>query len=83
MIVRNDLGDSIAKVDFDATGVHVGDAAQRQQAYLLRWEPTYLKGAYFTLQYIHFSKHYADFDPTSLTENTKDTSRSCCQRIGT
>ena len=71
VIVRNDLGDSIAKVDFDATGVHVGDAAQRQQAYLLRWEPTYLKGAYFTLQYIHFSKHYADFDPTSLTGKYK------------
>jgi outer membrane receptor for Fe3+-dicitrate len=71
VIVRNDLGDSIAKVDFDATGVHVGDAAQRQQAYLLRWEPTYLKGAYFTLQYIHFAKHYADFDPTSLTGKYK------------
>lgn len=67
VIVRNDLGDSIAKVNFDAIGVHVGDAAQKQMAFLIRWEPTCLKGAYFSMQYINFGKHYADFDPTSLT----------------
>ena len=71
VIVRNDLGDSIAKVDFDATGVHVGDAAQQQVALLMRWEPTYLKGAYFTAQYIRFAKHYADFDPTALRGDYK------------
>jgi hypothetical protein len=71
VIVRNDLGDSIAKVDFDATGVHVGDAAQQQVAVLMRWEPTYLKGAYFTAQSIRFSKDYADFDPTALTGKYK------------
>lgn len=65
-IVRNDAGDSIGAVNFNANGVHVGDAAQNQVTVLLRYEPTYLKGAYFTWQYIRFGKHFADFDPTVL-----------------
>jgi hypothetical protein len=64
--VRNDAGDSIGQFSFDATGVHVGDAAQNQVAGLIRWEPTYLKGAYFSLQYVYFGKHFADFEPIAL-----------------
>jgi outer membrane receptor for Fe3+-dicitrate len=64
--VRNDAGDSIGQFSFDAAGVHVGDAAQNQVAGLIRWEPTYLKGAYFSLQYVYFGKHFADFEPIAL-----------------
>lgn len=64
--IRDDAGDSIGQFNFDATGVHVGDAAQNQIAGLIRWEPTYLKGAYFSLQYVNFGKHFADFEPIAL-----------------
>lgn len=66
-IIENDVGDSVGFVDFDATGVHVGDAAQNQWAWTLRWEPTLLKGAYISAQYVYFWKHFADFDPLALT----------------
>ncbi len=72
-IVRNDAGDSIGAVDFDANGVHVGDAAQNQVSLMFRWEPTYLKGGYFTFQYLYFGKHFADFDPTVLVGSYKGT----------
>lgn len=66
-IIRDDAGDSMGLVDFDATGVHVGDAAQNQWAWVLRWEPTLLKGAYISAQYVYYWKHFADFDPLALT----------------
>lgn len=66
-IIRDDAGDSVDFVDFDATGVHVGDAAQNQWAWTMRWEPTLLKGAYISAQYVYFWKHFADFDPLALT----------------
>ena len=64
--VRNDAGDSVGQFKFDATNVHVGDAAQNQIAGLIRWEPTYLKGAYVSLQYVYFGKQFADFEPIAL-----------------
>lgn len=70
-IVRNNAGDSMGVFDFDATGVHVGDAAQNQLAGLIRWEPTHLKGAYVTLQYVYFGKQYADFEPIALRGEMK------------
>jgi hypothetical protein len=72
-IIRNDMGDSVGIVDFDATGVHVGDAAQNQWTWSLRWEPTLLRGAYISAQYVYFWKHFADFDPLALTGNFKRT----------
>jgi hypothetical protein len=65
-IIRDDAGDSVGLVDFDASGVHVGDAAQCQWTWSVRWEPSLLKGAYISAQYVYFWKHYADFDPLSL-----------------
>lgn len=65
-VVRDDAGDSVGFVDFDATGVHVGDAAQQQVAASLRWEPLFLKGFYISSQFVFFDKHFADFDPSSL-----------------
>jgi hypothetical protein len=67
-IVLDDAGDSVAIVDFDATGVHVGDAAQQQIAGVIRWEPSFIKGLYISFQYVRFSKHFADFEPTALVE---------------
>jgi outer membrane receptor protein involved in Fe transport len=70
-IVRNNAGDSMGVFDFDATGVHVGDAAQNQLAGLIRWEPTQLKGAYVSLQYVYFGKQFADFEPIALRGEMK------------
>lgn len=68
--VRDDNGNTIARVDFSAVGVHVGDAAQQQFSSLLRIEP--VKGAYLTPSLIWFGKQFADFDPTALVGTFKD-----------
>jgi iron complex outermembrane receptor protein len=65
-MIRDEAGDSIGFFDFDATGVHVGDAAQNQLAVNIRWEPTLLKGAYISCQYVFFGKQFADFEPIAL-----------------
>ena len=70
-MVRNEAGDSVGTFDFDATGVHVGDAAQNQVAGLIRWEPTLLPGAYMSLQYVYFGKQFADFEPMALRGEMK------------
>lgn len=70
-IIRDDAGDSVGLVDFDATNIHVGDAAQCQWAWIVRWEPNMLKGSYISTQYVYFWKHYADFDPMALIGNFK------------
>ncbi len=59
------FGDTIT---FDATGVHVGDAAQTTFAGSLRW--AFLKGAYVKLKYTYFARYYSNFDPISLTGAT-------------
>ena len=50
--------------EFDATGVHVGDAAQLQFGGLVRYEP--IKGLYLKLKTTYFAKNYSNFDPESL-----------------
>jgi len=50
---------------FDATGVHVGDAAQAIYAGSLRW--SFVKNAYLKLKYTYFDKYYSNFDPFTLT----------------
>lgn len=49
---------------FDAKGVHVGDAAQTQYGFSVRYEPTY--NSYIKLRGTYFSDYYSDFDPLSL-----------------
>jgi outer membrane cobalamin receptor len=49
---------------FDAKGVHVGDAAQTQFGFSVRFEPTY--SSYIKLRGTHFADYYSDFDPLSL-----------------
>jgi hypothetical protein len=50
--------------EFDAKGVHVGDAAQLQLGGLVRYEP--IRGLYFKLNGTWFGKNYADFQPEDL-----------------
>jgi iron complex outermembrane receptor protein len=51
--------------EFDAKGVHVGDAAQSSYAGSVRWG--FVKGAYVKLKYTYYDRYYSNFDPFSLT----------------
>ncbi len=51
---------------FDATGIHVGDAAQTQLGASLRYEP--IKGLYFEGGVTYFDRYYADFNPEECTD---------------
>ena len=59
----------IDSVDFDASGVFVGDAAQLQVGGSLKIKP--VKGVYLKGQITYFDNHYAAFDPTSLQGDNK------------
>ena len=61
--ITDDFGNEIL-VEFDADGVHVGDAAQTQYGLSLRYEPTY--NSYIKLRTTYFDDYYSDFDPLSL-----------------
>lgn len=50
--------------EFDATGVHVGDAAQFQLGGQIRYEP--FDKFYLTLKTTYFDNNYADFQPENL-----------------
>lgn len=54
----------IVEYEFDAKGVHVGDAAQIQYGGLVRYEP--IKGLYVKVNVTHFAKNYANFQPETL-----------------
>ena len=51
---------------FDATGIHVGDAAQTQLGASLRYEP--VKNLYFDGNVTFFNRYYADFNPEESTD---------------
>jgi iron complex outermembrane recepter protein len=51
--------------EFDARGVHVGDAAQSTYAASIRYE--FAKNAYVKLKYTFFDRYFSNFDPFSLT----------------
>lgn len=51
---------------FDATGIHVGDAAQTQLGASLRYEP--IKGLYLEGGGTFFDRYYADFNPEECTD---------------
>jgi hypothetical protein len=51
--------------EFDAKGVHVGDAAQTTFSASLRYEP--IRGGYISVRYTYFDRYYSDFDPFSLS----------------
>lgn len=50
--------------DFDAEGVHVGDAAQLQLGGQVRYAP--VKDFYVTFRTTYFDNHYANFQPEDL-----------------
>ena len=56
------LGDSI---QFDAKGIHVGDAAQSTFAGSVRW--AFIKNGYLKIKYTYFDRYYSDFKPFDLT----------------
>jgi hypothetical protein len=51
---------------FDATGIHVGDAAQTQYGASIRYEP--IKRLYAELGGTYFNRYYADFNPEECTD---------------
>ncbi len=61
VILPNDV---ISQYEFDADGVHVGDAAQTQFGGLVRYEP--IKDLYLKLNGTYFGNNYADFQPENL-----------------
>ena len=61
--ITDDFGNEII-ASFDADGVHVGDAAQTQFGFSVRYEPSY--NSYIKLRSTYFANYYADFDPLSL-----------------
>ena len=61
--VTDDFGNEIT-ASFDAEGVHVGDAAQSQKGFSLRYEPN--RNSYIKIRGTNFSRYFSDFDPLSL-----------------
>ncbi len=68
----NDNGRPIKNTDgtdyyvaFDATDVHVGDAAQSQYSASIRYAP--IKNFYIKAQSTYFDRYFAEFDPFSLS----------------
>jgi hypothetical protein len=53
-------------LSFDATGIHVGDAAQTQLGASLRWEP--IKGWYVEGITTYFDRYYSEFNPEESTD---------------
>ena len=66
--INDDNGNTVAKIDFSAKDVHVGDAAQNQYTASLRYE--IIKGLYIKPRFTYFAKNFANFDPTTLTDYT-------------
>ncbi|NOY38060.1 MAG: TonB-dependent receptor plug domain-containing protein [Chlorobi bacterium] len=62
-----DTNEPVNKViNFDATGIHVGDAAQTQVGTSIRYEP--FRGFYINSRYTYFARYYSDFTPESTTD---------------
>ena len=53
-------------IDFDARGIHVGDAAQVQVGSGLRYKP--FKGYYINVRQTYFTKYYSNFTPEATTD---------------
>jgi iron complex outermembrane receptor protein len=58
----NTVGDPI---QFDARNIRVGDAAQFQTSYAVRYSP--IKGLYFKPRITYFDNNFAEFNPDGLT----------------
>ncbi len=58
------------QISFDATGIHVGDAAQTQLGASIRYEP--IKGWYIDIGGTFFDRYYADFSPEASNDANGD-----------
>ncbi|MFN8114826.1 MAG: TonB-dependent receptor [Bacteroidia bacterium] len=67
-------------IEFDAKGVHVGNAAQNQIGLAVKYKP--FKGFYFKPRVIRFDKNYANFRATDLNNKTKDQSGNIIDNRG-
>ena len=67
----------IHNFEFDATGVHVGDAAQTQLGGMIRYEP--IKGGYLKLRGTYFGRNWTDFQPETLKPNSESARRESWQ----
>ena len=65
------LPNQVYQYEFDAEGVHVGDAAQIQYGGSVRYSP--VKRFYVKLKATHFTKNFADFQPEDLRGDTGGT----------
>jgi len=54
-------------LDFNAKGIHVGDAAQTQLAATIRYEP--VKNIYISGRVTYFDRYYAEFSPEATTDD--------------
>jgi iron complex outermembrane recepter protein len=63
-LIFDDDQNLLAKVSYDAKGVHVGDAAQQTYAASVRYE--IIKNLYVKPQYMFFAKNFSNFDPVTL-----------------
>jgi len=54
-------------ISFDATGIHVGDAAQTQLGASLRYEP--IRGLYLEGGITYFDRYYSDFNPEDCNDS--------------
>ncbi|MBL4656672.1 MAG: hypothetical protein JKX73_01640 [Flavobacteriales bacterium] len=57
-------GGPVQYISFDATGVHVGDAAQTQVGGSVTYD--LIKGLYIKSRITYFGRHWSEFDPMSL-----------------
>lgn len=63
--IYNEIGNMVLdSVEFDAKGVRVGDAAQFQTSFSVRYSP--IKGLYVKPRITYFDNNYSQFDPESL-----------------
>ena len=53
-------------LSFDATGIHVGDAAQTQLGASLEYNP--INGMYVEVAGTYFNRYYSDFNPEECTD---------------
>lgn len=66
--ITDENGNIVARVDFSAKGVHVGNAAQQQFVGSARY--TIIKGLYIKPRFTYYAKNYADFVATQLVDNS-------------
>jgi iron complex outermembrane recepter protein len=61
-----DTGEPANTISFDATGIHVGDAAQTQVGASIRYEP--IRKLYFEIGGTYFDRYYSNFQPEACTD---------------